>query len=65
MNKTNKKGKKGSTESNETASNETATEEAEAPKVEKVQRKRSIPYPMNRVDKVFYGPASLTKEQLQ
>lgn len=58
-----KKAKKNG-ESNETATNETSTEE-ETPKVEKVQKKRTIPYPLNRIDKVVYGPASLTKEQIQ
>ena len=66
VNKT-KKAKNESAASNETAN--TTTTEGEAPPEEekppKIQKKRSIPYSLNRIDRVTYGPASLTKEQIQ
>lgn len=56
-----------STTSNDTSSSSNTTEETpiEPPKPEKVQKKRNIPYSLNRIDRVVYGPASLTKEQIQ
>jgi molecular chaperone DnaK (HSP70) len=52
---------------NETAAEANTTEanETEVEKPPKVQKKRSIPYSLNRIDKVTYGPASLNKEQIQ
>jgi molecular chaperone DnaK (HSP70) len=51
---------------NETAeANTTEPSEAEVEKPPKVQKKRSIPYSLNRIEKITYGPASLTKEQIQ
>jgi hypothetical protein len=46
------------------ATNETEVEEEETPKAkpEKVQKKRTIPYPLNRIDRVNHGLVSLTKE---
>ena len=32
---------------------------------EKVQKKRTIPYNLNRIERTVYGPASLTKEQIK
>lgn len=54
------------TTSNDTSSSSNTTEETpiEPPKPEKVQKKRNIPYSLNRIDRVVYGPASLTKEQI-
>jgi len=46
-------------------SNTTEDEAAEEEKPAKIQKKRSIPYSLNRIDRVTYGPASLTKEQIQ
>lgn len=67
QNKT-KKSKANKSESNDTSpanSTEETPAAAEPPKPEKVQKKRSIPYNLNRIDRVVYGPASLTKEQIQ
>jgi hypothetical protein len=60
------KTKKSSKNNNESAANETEGGEAvEEEKPAKIQKKRSIPYSLNRIDRVTYGPASLTKEQIQ
>ena len=60
------KTKKSSKSNNESAANETDGGEAvEEEKPAKIQKKRSIPYSLNRIDRVTYGPASLTKEQIQ
>jgi hypothetical protein len=50
-----------------TSSNDTTSDvnQTESEKPAKVQKKRTIPYSLNRIDKVIYGPASLTKEQIQ
>jgi hypothetical protein len=65
----NKKSKaKDTSANNETSSatNDTtnSTEEAASTtaKPEKVQKKRIIPYSLNRIDRTQYGPASLTRE---
>jgi hypothetical protein len=34
-------------------------------KPEKVQRKRTIPYTLNRIERSYHGAESLSKEQLQ
>lgn len=48
---------------NETAdANTTEQSEGDVEKPPKIQKKRSIPYSLNRIDKVTYGSASLTKE---
>ena len=62
QNKTKKS--KGGTETAAEA-NTTEANETEVEKPPKVQKKRSIPYSLNRIDKVTYGPASLNKEQIQ
>jgi len=65
QNKT-KKSKNATKESNDTSSAANSTEETttpvDPPKPEKVQKKRSIPYSLTRIDRVQYGAATLTKE---
>lgn len=66
QNKT-KKSKNATKDSNETSSASNSTEETtpvEPPKPERVQKKRSIPYNLNRIDRVQYGAATLSKEQI-
>jgi hypothetical protein len=68
QNKTKKtKAKDTSDANNDTSSsNDTSpansTEETAKQQPEKVQKKRSIPYNLNRIERTVYGPASLTKE---
>lgn len=47
---------------NKTVEEQPAT--IEPPKPEKVQKKRSIPYPLNRIDRVYHGLPTLTREQI-
>jgi len=66
QNKT-KKSKNATKDSNETSAASNSTEETtpvEPPKPERVQKKRSIPYNLNRIDRVQYGAATLSKEQI-
>ena len=63
QNKT-KKSKNATKESNDTANNSTEETPVEPPKPERVQKKRSIPYNLNRIERVQYGAATLTKEQI-
>jgi hypothetical protein len=66
QNKT-KKSKNATKDSNETSAANNSTEETtpvEPPKPERVQKKRSIPYNLNRIERVQYGAATLSKEQI-
>jgi len=45
--------------------NETEDEPASEDKPAKIAKKRTIPYPLNRVDKVNHGFKQLTKEEIQ
>lgn len=63
MNKTKKSAKVENTTDNSTAeNNETIAAATETEKPAKIQKKRSIPYSLSRIDRITYGPASLTKE---
>ena len=44
------------------ASGEGNSTEEEPAKPDKVQKKRTIPYPLNRIDRVFHGPPTLTRD---
>ncbi len=62
VNKT--KAKKGNeTADNTTASNETVEEQQPAAPT-KLMKKRSHPYTLSRIERVIYGPLTLTKEQI-
>ena len=50
-----------STSSEETANTTTTTDESE-PKVVKKTKKRTIPFPLYNIDKVWYGLPSMTSE---
>jgi hypothetical protein len=67
QNKT-KKSKNATKESNDTSSAANATDESttpvEPPKPEKVQKKRSTSYNLNRIERVQNGAVTLTKEQI-
>ena len=62
-----KKNKTSSEESETTSESDETIEEVEVkPKTpEKVAKKRIIPYPLNRIDKTYHGPATMSKEQIQ
>lgn len=39
-----------------------STEEPAPAKPEKIQKKRTLPYPLNRIDRVYHGALTLTRE---
>lgn len=52
---------KESRKKNATNSTDNSTD-SESAKPEKVQKKRTIPYPLTRIDRVFHGPATLSRD---
>jgi hypothetical protein len=50
------------TDSNNSTSTDGSSSAETSDKPAKLQKKRSIPYSLNRIDRISYGPSSLTKE---